>query len=54
LVIQHGYDGIELDYEHLWSNRDRAPFTALVAAVGQALHAQNKVLTLAVPALDRG
>jgi spore germination protein YaaH len=25
LVIQHGYDGIELDYEHLWSNRDRAP-----------------------------
>jgi spore germination protein YaaH len=52
LVMQHGYDGIELDYEHLWSSSDRAPYTALMQAVATSLHAQGKELTLALPAMD--
>src|SRR5579859_3516564 len=51
LVTQHGYDGIELDYEHLWSLSDRAPFSALIQAVATAMHQNGKVLTLALPAL---
>jgi spore germination protein YaaH len=52
LVVQHGYDGIELDYEHLWTAADRAPYVALVKAVAAALHAKGKLLTLALPAMD--
>jgi spore germination protein len=51
LVVSRGYDGIELDYEHLWNRSDRAPFIALVSAVADALHAQGKILTMALPAL---
>lgn len=51
LVVQHGWDGIELDYEHLWSGADQAPYTALVKAVAASLHAQHKLLTLALPAM---
>jgi spore germination protein YaaH len=51
LVTSHGYDGIELDYEHLWDASDRAPYTALIQAVAAAMHANGKVLTLALPAL---
>jgi chitinase len=53
LVMEHGYDGMELDYEHLWNSGDRAGFTALVQAVAAAMHAQGKVLSLAVPSLWR-
>ncbi len=52
LVVKHGYDGIELDYEHLWSASDRAPYTALINAVAASLHAQGKLVTLALPAMD--
>jgi spore germination protein YaaH len=52
LADQHGYDGLEMDYEHLWSASDRAPYVALVAAVAAKLHAAGKVLTLAVPSLS--
>ncbi len=52
LVVQHGWDGIELDYEHLWTAADRAPYVALVQAVAASLHAQHKLLTLALPAMD--
>src|SRR5690242_2564722 len=31
IVTSHDYDGIELDYEHLWQASDRAGFVALVA-----------------------
>jgi spore germination protein YaaH len=54
LAQQHGYDGLEMDYEHLWLAADRATYPALVAAVAAALHAEGKVLTLAVPALTDG
>jgi spore germination protein YaaH len=52
LVTQHGYDGIELDYEHLWSASDRPGFIALVSQVAAALHARGKVVTMALPAMD--
>jgi chitinase len=52
MVMSHGYDGVELDYEHLWSASDRAPYTALIVAASDALHAQGKLLTLALPAMD--
>jgi spore germination protein YaaH len=52
LAVKHGYDGLELDYEHLWTAADRAGYVALVQQAAAALHAQNKVLTLAVPAMD--
>ena len=52
LVVQHGCDGVELDYEHLWTAADRAPYVALVKAVAASLHAQHKLLTLALPAMD--
>jgi spore germination protein YaaH len=51
-VVKHGYDGIELDYEHLWTAADRAPYVALVKAAAASLHAQGKLLTLALPAMD--
>jgi chitinase len=52
LAATHGYDGLEMDYEHLWLPTDRAPYTALVAAVAAALHAEGKLLTLALPSLS--
>jgi spore germination protein YaaH len=52
LVTRHGYDGLELDYEHLWSKGDRAGFIALVTQVATALHAHGKVVTMALPAMD--
>lgn len=51
LAQTHGYDGLELDYEHLFLATDRVPYTALIAAVATALHAQGKVVTLALPAM---
>jgi spore germination protein YaaH len=54
IAQSHNYDGLEMDYEHLWSASDRGPYPALVAAVAAALHAEGKVLTLAVPSLYNG
>ncbi len=52
LAVTHHYDGIELDYEHLWAASDRAGYTALVTQLAAGLHAQGKDLSLAVPAID--
>jgi spore germination protein YaaH len=51
LAAAHGYDGLELDYEALWTAADRAPFVALVSQLADTLHAHGRALTLAVPAL---
>jgi hypothetical protein len=48
LVQQHGWDGVELDYEHLWSSSYRAGYQAVIGAVSDALHAQGKQLSVAV------
>lgn len=51
LVTSHNYDGLEIDYEHLWASTDRAGYTALVTQLATALHAAGKELSLAVPAI---
>ena len=52
LAVSHHYDGLELDYEHLWQGSDRPGYTQLVTQLATALHAQGKELSLAVPAID--
>jgi chitinase len=50
LVTSKGYDGIDLDYEHL-SASDRPAFTLFAQELGAKLHAQGKTLSFAVGAL---
>lgn len=47
LVQALGYDGIDIDYESL-NAADRDRFSAFIAALASALHAQGKLLTIAV------
>jgi spore germination protein YaaH len=47
LVRQHRYAGIDIDYENLRAG-DRSAFTALVTGLAAALHADGKVLSVAV------
>lgn len=47
LVQSMGYDGIDVDYESLAAS-DRDRFTSFVQILASALHAQGKLLTLAV------
>ncbi|MFT3769776.1 MAG: glycosyl hydrolase family 18 protein [Minicystis sp.] len=57
LVLEHHYDGVDLDYEHLNQTlgegqtirEEGKAFSAFVAEVGAALHAHGKALSLAVP-----
>ena len=51
LAVGRGYAGLDIDYEHLWSNADRAPFTAFIVELATAMHAAGKVLSVASPAL---
>jgi chitinase len=63
LAVDHGYDGIDLDYEHLdrehlgeamapgeTSETERRAFSAFVTDVARAMHAAGKTISLAVPA----
>lgn len=47
LAVEHGFDGIDLDYENLRAD-DRAAFSSFVERLGVALHAQGKLLTVNV------
>lgn len=47
LVTQHGYAGIDIDYEDLHGS-DRAAFSTFVANLADALHAKHKILSVAV------
>lgn len=51
-VVQHGWDGVELDYEHLWQASDKPGYTAIVTAISDLLHAQGKEVSLSLPSLD--
>lgn len=55
LAVREGYDGIDLDYESLRA-ADRAALSAFVRQLAEALHAEDKVLTVAVhpKTSDRG
>lgn len=59
LVMENGYDGIDIDYEHLSSvlgpsetvRAERAAFSAFIDELARALHGRGKELSLAVPAV---
>ncbi|MDB4971496.1 MAG: hypothetical protein JWN44_7185 [Myxococcales bacterium] len=50
LVLAKGYDGIDLDYEHL-PDADRDAFATFATELGAKLHAQGKTLSFAVGGL---
>jgi hypothetical protein len=50
LVMAKGYDGIDLDYEHLNAS-DQAAFSTFASELGAKLHAQGKTLSFAVGGL---
>jgi spore germination protein len=50
-VLAHNYDGIDIDYEFLDSSM-REEYSAFVEELAGALHAQGKLLTIAVHAKD--
>ena len=52
LAQSHNYDGLDLDYEHLWNPSDKAPLLAFIQQFAAAMHAVNKSASMAVPALD--
>ncbi|HWK29832.1 MAG TPA: glycosyl hydrolase family 18 protein [Solirubrobacter sp.] len=47
LVDQHGYDGVNIDFEAM-RPEDRDAFTAFIADLAQRLHARGKQLSVAV------
>jgi spore germination protein YaaH len=47
------YDGLDLDYEHLWDVNDRPGYIALLQAAASMMHGRGKLLTVAAPAQDR-
>jgi spore germination protein YaaH len=57
MVVDHGYDGVDVDYEHLETAlepgqtrlTEQHAFSAFVAELAAALHAAGKTLSLAVP-----
>jgi spore germination protein len=51
LAVGEGYDGIDIDYEHLRA-QDRQPLSALLGKLGAALRGAGKVLTVAVHPKD--
>jgi spore germination protein YaaH len=48
-VLTYNYDGIDIDYEALDSSL-REPYTAFIVELADSLHAQSKLLTIAVHA----
>ncbi len=48
-VLENNYDGIDVDYEMLSSSL-REDYSAFIVELGQALHEQGKLLTIAVHA----
>jgi spore germination protein YaaH len=49
LVEDNGFDGLDIDYESL-AAEDRAPFTLFIEELAAALHAQGRILSIAVHA----
>lgn len=48
-VVAQNYDGFDIDYESMASSM-REPYSAFIIELADALHAQNKLLTVAVHA----
>jgi spore germination protein YaaH len=52
LAQSHNYDGLDLDYEHLWDKSDAQPLAAFMTELGKAMHAAGKKVSMTAPALD--
>jgi spore germination protein len=48
-IVSQGYDGLDVDFEGVLPN-DRAALTSFTARLGQALHRNGKLFTMALPA----
>jgi spore germination protein YaaH len=53
LVLDRGFDGIDIDYENLYAS-DRAVFSTFISALGQALTRNGKLLSVTVYAKTTG
>ncbi len=51
LATSHGYAGIDIDYEHMWTGADRPGFTAFIQELASAMHAAGLEASMALPAL---
>jgi spore germination protein YaaH len=51
IAVKNAYDGLDLDYEHLWNRADHDPLVAFVKEFGAAMHAAGKRASIAAPAL---
>ena len=51
LCVTKGYDGLDIDWEAV-KPRNKAKFTLFIDQLATALHAQNKILSMAVAAKD--
>jgi spore germination protein YaaH len=49
LVVENGYDGIDIDYESMYAE-DRENFTLFIEELAQVFHANGKLLSIAVHA----
>jgi spore germination protein YaaH len=50
LATSKGYDGLEIDYEGLWSSADRPSYEAFMSGLATAMHAAGKLVSVAAPA----
>ncbi len=50
LVLDKGYSGIDIDFEHPPDGADRAEFTAFVEELADALHAVDRAVAVTFPA----
>jgi spore germination protein YaaH len=51
VLDDNGYDGLDIDYEGLWSASDRAGYVAFLTELSAGMRQRGKELTVASPAL---
>lgn len=51
LVQSHGYAGVDIDYEHLWSTGDLPGFSAFMTELSETLHSAGFELDMAINGL---
>jgi chitinase len=51
LTVSNEYDGLDIDYEHLWRASDRPGYEAFMSELTTRMHAVGKQVSVAVPGL---
>ena len=51
LTVGNDYDGLDIDYEHLWQATDRPGYEAFMTELTDKMHAAGKSVSVAVPGL---